>query len=144
MIYEMDFKLYKPIVPKLTFLLGVNSKANFSDLIYKNELFRIGGSKILRGFDQESIFTSWYIVNTLEIRYIFEEYSSFYAFYDLGFYNQKTATDDISDQPFGFGLGMRFGTKGGVFDISYALGKQFDNPILFKNAKIHFGYSLIF
>ncbi len=143
-IYETNIRWFIPVFPKLTLLLGVNSKGNFSDLIYKNELFRIGGAKILRGFDQESIFTSWYIVNTLEIRYIFEEYSNFYAFYDLGHYTQKTETEDFSDQPFGFGLGMRFGTKGGVFDISYALGKQFNNPILFKNAKIHFGYSLIF
>jgi len=45
----------------------------------------------------------------------------------------------MSDNPFGFGAGMSFETKAGIFSIMYALGKQFDNPIDMKSAKIHFG-----
>ena len=46
----------------------------------------------------------------------------------------------VADRPFGFGSGMSFETKAGIFSITYALGKQFDNPIKFSSAKIHFGF----
>lgn len=50
----------------------------------------------------------------------------------------------MSDQPFGFGAGFSFGTNLGIFSISYALGKQFNNPIELKNGKVHFGYVTYF
>ena len=44
------------------------------------------------------------------------------------------------DNPFSGGIGINFETKPGIFSISYALGAQENNPILFKTAKIHFGF----
>jgi len=44
------------------------------------------------------------------------------------------------DVPFGFGAGGAIETKVGVFGITYAMGKQLDNKINFRSAKIHFGY----
>jgi hypothetical protein len=46
--------------------------------------------------------------------------------------------------PFGFGAGIAFTTKAGLFYLSYALGKQLDNPISFKTGKIHFGLAVQF
>ena len=40
----------------------------------------------------------------------------------------------------GFGLAMHIGMENGKFSLSYALGRQNDNPILVRNAKFHFGY----
>jgi hypothetical protein len=50
----------------------------------------------------------------------------------------------VIDRPFGFGVGFSVDTRAGIFTINYALGKQFDNPILFKSAKIHFGITAVF
>lgn len=41
--------------------------------------------------------------------------------------------------PVGFGAGITFETRLGIFSFNYALGKQFNNPILFKEGKVHFG-----
>jgi hypothetical protein len=39
---------------------------------------------------------------------------------------------------------LAFDTKAGVFSLSYALGKQFDNPISFKTGVVSFGYIALF
>ena len=44
-----------------------------SENMFKNELFRIGGLKTLRGFDEESITASFYNIATLEWRFLFEQ-----------------------------------------------------------------------
>jgi hypothetical protein len=44
----------------------------------------------------------------------------------------------------GFGAGLTFETKAGIFGLSYAVGKQNSNPLDFRSSKIHFGYVNIF
>ena len=51
----------------------------------------------------------------------------------------KSRNKNIHDTPYGFGTGITFETKLGIMSVSYALGKEFDNPIYFRNGKIHFG-----
>jgi len=46
----------------------------------------------------------------------------------------------LFDYPYGFGVSAAIETKAGIFGITYAMGKQLDNKISFKSAKIHFGY----
>ena len=48
------------------------------ETMFQNELFRIGGLKTLRGFDEESIFASVYSIFTLEYRFILEQNSYYY------------------------------------------------------------------
>ncbi|HQI46911.1 MAG TPA: hypothetical protein PLC59_12715, partial [Bacteroidales bacterium] len=55
------------------------------------------------------------------------------------YYDSKTVQKYIHDTPYGFGAGVCFETKAGIFSLTYALGKQFDNPIYLKSGKIHFG-----
>ena len=147
LFFKITHIIWKTIIFTILIIIlvfGITGYAIYEDIqktINEDKIFIISGDDmVLTGIIFSDNIEERVYLNQWEI----EEYSNFYAFYDLGFYTQKTTTEDFSDQPFGFGLGMRFGTKGGVFDISYALGKQFDNPILFKNAKIHFGYRLIF
>jgi hypothetical protein len=66
------------------------------------------------------------------------------AFFNGAWYEQKIKDNYTHDFPFGFGLGITFTTKAGLFYLSYALGKQLDNPISFKTGKIHFGLAVQF
>jgi outer membrane protein assembly factor BamA len=104
-------------------------------------LYRIGGIKTLRGFDEESIYASFYVIGSLEYRYLLEENSYLYFFTDAAYYENLSVSfaGDRYDTPFGFGTGISFETKAGIFSINYALGKQFDNPIYLKSGKVHFG-----
>ncbi len=107
--------------------------------LFANELFRIGGSNSLRGFDEQSILASVYGIGTAEYRILLEQGSYLYAFFDQGAYSNNVNTQVISDSPSGFGTGLSFRTKTGNFNISYAIGKQFKNPVSLQTGKIHFG-----
>jgi len=93
----------------------------------------------LRGFDEESIYASSFSILTLEYRFILEQNSYLYVFGDGAWYENNEVSRYIQDTPFGFGAGISFETKAGIFSINYALGKQFSNPIELRSGKIHFG-----
>ncbi len=112
--------------------------------LYDNELFRIGGTKLLRGFNEESIRSNFYSILTLEYRLLFDRNSNLFIFSDLGFFRQHTANIERSDTPVGLGIGMNLETKIGVFGISYAIGKQEGDPFNFRTGKIHFGMVSLF
>ena len=61
-------------------------------------------------------------------------------FVDGAYYESDAVENFVADRPYSFGAGMSFETKAGIFSINYAVGKQFDNPILFSAAKVHFGF----
>lgn len=139
--YKANFSgnLFLPVLKRSTLKLGIKSAIISNPSLFTNELFRIGGLKNLRGFDEESIFASSYSIFTLEYRLLIEENSYIYLFGDAAIYENKSINSNLSDLPIGFGAGVSFETKAGIFSINYALGKQFDNPILIREGKIHFG-----
>ncbi|MEM9024212.1 MAG: BamA/TamA family outer membrane protein, partial [Bacteroidota bacterium] len=111
-----------------------------TESLFRNELYRIGGLKTLRGFDEESIFASIYSIATVEVRYLLEQNSYAYLFWDGAYVENNSQGSAFTDRPFGFGVGVSFETKAGIFSFSYALGKQRGNPILLRAAKLHFGF----
>jgi len=138
--FLLDANWYIPIKKRSVIKIGTKNGFTYNDNLFENELMRIGGLLTLRGFDEEIIYTSAYTIETIEYRYLLEQNSYLYVFFDGAYYENKQLNSYLSDRPFGFGTGMSFETKAGIFSISYALGKQFDNPVLFKNAKVHFGF----
>ncbi|HET6990161.1 MAG TPA: hypothetical protein VFJ43_02510, partial [Bacteroidia bacterium] len=115
-----------------------------SATIFRNELFRIGGLKTLRGFDEESIYASSYAIGTVEYRYQLEQNSWFFAFVNGCWYENNSNGNYSKDTPYGFGTGITFETKAGIFALTYALGSQQGNPIQFKDGKIHVGFVGLF
>jgi outer membrane protein assembly factor BamA len=108
--------------------------------IYRNEQYRIGGNRLLRGFDEEQLFVDLYAVLTLEYRLLLDRNSNLYAFFDYGYVEDGTQDGIGVDRPFGLGAGLSFQTRAGLFGVSVAVGRQFDNPIDLRNPKVHFGY----
>lgn len=125
--------------------VGIKGGYLYSKNIFLNELFRIGGLKLLRGFDEESILATAYTIGTLEYRFLMEQNSYLFVFADGAYYENRymkalpANTASWLDRPAGFGAGISFETKAGIFSISYAVGRQFNNPLEFRQAKIHFG-----
>lgn len=128
------------VLPWSTIMIGLRSGLILGEDIYDNEAYRIGGNKLLRGFDEESIFATWYNVLTLEWRFLFGRNSYAYAFGDFTYLQKRTRGESYDDFPIGFGVGVALETKVGIFALSYALGTERGNPILFNNSKVHFGY----
>lgn len=112
--------------------------------VFFNEQFRIGGNRLLRGFDEESIFATNYGVATLEYRLLIGQNSYLYLFGDYAYVEDRTTTRNVTDQPYGFGAGITFETGVGLFGVSLAYGRRLDNPIDFSAPKVHFGYVSLF
>ena len=93
----------------------------------------------MRGFNEQSILVSSYIVQTIEPRYYIEKNSFLFAFYDQAFIKQSFVSGLKTDIPAGFGAGINFETKLGFMSLMYALGKQQNNPLNLQTGKIHFG-----
>lgn len=143
----VDLDFYYPIYRNVVFRFKNSSRYldQFADgdketLFFENELYRFGGANTLRGFDESNFNASIYSIQNAEIRYLFERNSAFYLFWNGAYYYKNVTQQATEDFPWGFGIGMDFETKAGIFSLSYALGKQFDNPIEIRTAKIHFGY----
>lgn len=137
--YQQYFQLYGRNVLKL----AANFESYYAPEIFQNELYRFGGINSFRGFNEEELFASTKFITTLEYRFIVDRNSNAFLFYDQAFY-ENTALNYLKDNPFGIGAGFSFGTKLGIFTISYAMGKQLSNNLDFRSGKIHFGYTAYF
>jgi len=135
---------YFPISRASTVKLAINGGVYNSPTTYRNELFRIGGYKLLRGQDEESILASQYAVGTLEFRYLIGMNSFLFTFLDYGWAKNTVPGYNLNNRFIGTGLGIAFETKAGIFNMSYALGQRDDTKFNFHDAKIHLGYVSFF
>jgi outer membrane protein assembly factor BamA len=144
-VYKSIFQYvsYIPITKRNIIKVGVNFESYTSSTLFQNERYRFGGLNSLRGFNEEELFASTKLITSLEYRFLLDKNSNAFIFYDQGIYEDNTLTYKI-DNPFGVGAGISFGSRIGIFSISYALGKQENNPLEFRNGKIHFGYVTYF
>jgi len=139
--FDLAIDYFIPIRNRSTIKISNSSAKIKSPTIFQNELLIFGGLKTFRGVDEMSIFASSYSIFSLEYRYLLEQNSYFHLFWNGAYYENMSEnfTGIRSDTPYGFGAGVSFETKAGIFSLSYALGKQFDNPIQLRAGKVHFG-----
>lgn len=123
-----------------TIKTAVNGGFLQSQQIFRNELFQIGGYKLLRGFDEESQYLSQFAIGTVEYRYLVGQDSYFYLFADGGWGRNHSQNANVSYTYFGTGLGLAFETKAGIFNLAWAVGKRNDVQFNLRQSKIHFGF----
>jgi outer membrane protein assembly factor BamA len=111
-----------------------------SPTLFRNELFQIGGFQLLRGFDDESIFASAYMVMTAEYRLLTGQNSYLYTFWDGSWVRNQSQLSNSTSGFWGTGLGATLDTKAGIFNVAFAVGKREELPINLRQMKIHFGY----
>lgn len=110
--------------------------------VYDNERFRIGGNRLLRGFDEESLLADAYGLLKLELRFLLDRNSNFFFFGDLARLRNGSGELEIDRNfnAFGIGAGLSFQTKAGIFAFSYGLGAQKGNNFELRSGKLHLGY----
>lgn len=145
--YQLDgvinvfIRLYKNNVLRL----GAQGATVFGNsTIFRNELLRIGGLRTLRGFDEESIFASSYVIPTIEYRFLFAQNSNILLFAEGAWYENTSNNSYLKDTPVSVGAGINFETKAGILSLNYALGNQFGNGFDIRSGKIHFGLVALF
>lgn len=136
---QASVSYFQPLAGRMTFLTQLELDTYHAPSIYQNELYRFGGTNSLRGFNEESIFATTKAILTFEYRFLLDQNSAVFAFFNQGFY-ENTTVNYVKDQPYGFGFGISAGTNLGIFRLAYALGKEFNNPVQLNSGKIHIGY----
>ncbi|MCS6990282.1 MAG: hypothetical protein NZL95_00260 [Chitinophagales bacterium] len=129
-----------PVFPRQSLRLVYAGAYQDAPTLLLSDLFRLGGFQRLRGFDELSIFASHYHLVTAEYRVVLLGRSYLYGFLDGAYVENRLEQPPVRDWPLGFGAGISFETKSGLFGVNYAVGRQRGNPIQFRSAKIHFGY----
>ena len=140
--YRLLFKgdVFIPLTQRSTIRVEGNCGHVQSPVLFFSELFRLGGIRTLKGFDEQAIFASSYGIINTEIRYLLQQNSHVMLFWNGAWYQNTIRKPIIEDTPYGFGAGLNFETGAGIFSLYYAVGKQFNNSIEFNKAKIHFGF----
>lgn len=123
-----------------TIKTAVNAGMFQSGNIFRNELFQVGGYKLLRGFDEESQYLSQFAIATVEYRYLVGQNSFFYVLADGGWGRNNSLNTNVNYTYFGTGLGLAFETKAGIFNLAWAIGKRNDSELNLRQSKIHFGF----
>jgi outer membrane protein assembly factor BamA len=135
---------YLPLAKSLSLLMRYEAAYLSGGQLFQNELYQIGGFKLLRGFDERSIYANHYHVGTLALKTILSQRSYFELFSDIAKIYTKYSTTDIKRTAWSLGTGLSLDNNNGVFNIALAVGKFDNQPFEFRNAKIHFGYITYF
>ncbi|PTM12935.1 MAG: hypothetical protein DA408_08760 [Bacteroidetes bacterium] len=146
---ETRAALYRPLGQRGVVKLGLTAAALIAnEPVLANEQFRLGGNRLLRGFDEESIFATNFGILTAEYRFLLSTNSYLYGFFDAG----RVDSQSLNSQPDsdtvqtyqGFGAGIAFETRAGLFGLSLAFGRQDQQPFDLGAPKVHFGYVSLF
>ncbi len=143
---EFQGQWFVPLFVRSTLKLSLRGGGIFSEKpVFVNEQYRLGGNKLLRGFDEESLFATRFVVGTAEWRLLLGQNSFLSAFADWGYLENLTLRNRLFLRPLGLGAGLNFETKAGIFGISAAVGRRdVGQAVDFRSTKFHLGYVSLF
>jgi translocation and assembly module TamA len=140
--YELTTYYNWSLNQKNSIFIQNHSALLISDELFTNELFRIGGTNSIRGFNEQSIFTSSHTILNLEYRYHLYNSSYLFSITDFAYINNDLLNNDT--QLYSFGIGYEYKLINGVINLSYALGKEADIPIDINNSRFHIKFFQFF
>jgi outer membrane protein assembly factor BamA len=108
--------------------------------LFGNDLYRLGGLRSIRGFNENFFFATNYVYFNFEPRFYFDTYSYFLIFADLARL-ENSVQGFTTDFPVSTGMGFSLETGSGIFNFVYALGKSNAQVFALNLSKIHFGYT---
>ena len=139
--YIGSIQKYIPLGKYSVLMFGSQLGYYQSRHIFRTDLFQIGGNRLLRGFDEESIFANRYAVFTAEYRLQLSELGYAQIFTDMGMVNNQLKLTGQNTRYTGMGIGMVYPTENGRLRISLAVGNRSDVPfVLRQSVRIHLGY----
>ena len=141
---NLSFSSYLSLIKRTTFKIKLSGSTIQNNILYDNELTRIGGYKTIRGFDDESIWVSSFILGNFEFRYLIDEKSNFFLFSDFAWTESKTNNFLRADYFQSFGFGTNISMQNGLLTLIYGLGRKIDNQFLIRTGKIHLGFTSYF
>lgn len=111
---------------------------------FRNDLQTIGGSQLLRGFNENQFFARYYSVFTFEYRYVLDRNSNLFVFIDHAIIDWREADLRQELRPTGIGGGLNFETRAGILNLTFATGSVGDIPFTPARPRVHFGIVSLF
>jgi outer membrane protein assembly factor BamA len=106
-----------------------------------NEMYRLGGFRSIRGFDEESIFASRYLLLKNEVRLYTDPQSYFFIHADIAWFRRFRFDSGFNaTMTQSFGGGIILNTNLGLLSIAASLGKWQHIPLDWNAVKLHIGY----
>ena len=137
-LYAVKGRLWSRI--KLNDLLFTNFNmevnATFSDSLFNNEITRLGGTKNLRAFIEESIYASQYAMLNCDIGVALGTEIQAFLFGDVA----RIQAPSIQTY-YDTGLGFRFQQENGAVSITYGVGNIENKGLQFKNGRVGITFS---
>ncbi len=141
---ELSFAQYYMLGSELGIYNQLQAGGLTDTQLFANELYRLGGIKSLRGFVDNSLFASQYVLSNLELRWLLEPENAvpsyIFAFYDQAWVKRSESRNYSVGTPLGVGAGISLSTPAGLFSLVYALGRSSQQDLSFSASKVHFGY----
>ncbi len=131
----VDLELFLPTFRWQTAMLSVHGrqvKSNES-AVSLSDLFRLGGTRSLRGYREDQFLGEKIAWLNLEYRYLLAPRSRAFAFFDAGYFYHKNRAQQISEgYRYGYGFGLRIETRLGIIGIDYGLasGRSLSNGLV--------------
>lgn len=137
-IYAVKGKVWSRLnLSKLLFSeFNFEANATFSDSLFNNEISRLGGTKNLRAFIEESIYASQYALMNVDFGVNLGNEVQSFLFADAA-YVRMPQTRTYYDT----GVGMRFQQETGSVSITYGVGNIENNGLQFKNGRVGITFS---
>jgi outer membrane protein assembly factor BamA len=138
---EILSEKYVRLTTKNILMVRLNMAQVFNDAnsLFLNDLYRVGGLRTLRGFNEKEFYVSRFGIGTLEYRFHTDEESYLLLFTDQAVItNPYDPTWDL-EYIYGLGAGISFTTVAGVFNFVYSVGQSSTQKLSLTLSKIHFG-----
>ncbi len=137
---------YLPLFARSALKLAARGSGILSEKpVYANEQYRLGGNKLLRGFNEESLFATRFAVVTAEYRLLISQNAFLAVFTDYGYLENITDRTRVFLRPWGLGAGLNLETQAGIFGINLAVGRPDAGlAVDWRAPKFHLGYVNLF
>ncbi len=128
-------EIYFPLKTDWVMAAMVHARAKWltgEESAYSDQYW-FGGAGSLRGYPNDFFRGSQIAWTTFEIRRLFGNLSSFFLFFDQGYFRRKELTMETIRYPNSFGVGIRLFSRMGIIGLDYGFGRG----DTFSTAKIH-------
>lgn len=130
-------RIYLPVSKRSLLVTGGEVMLLRSREVDESDLFRIGGSQSLRGYDEHRFRASFASRILAEYRYLLDRVTYGFGFFDLGYLNNRAESRFPSGWYPGFGLGFQLSTAAGNINFTLATTTEDISAV-----RAHIGLSL--
>lgn len=134
---DLSLKWYYKVGKRNVLHLANRTYFLWQHKIFQNDQLPLGGSRSIRGFNENQFFSNRFLYFTAEYRFLLEQNTYLFTFCDAGRLSDRVL--NAVYYPIGIGMGITYDTPAGLVTFTYAFGQAGDIPFQPGRGKIHLG-----